>query len=156
MDLLPKEFTHLNPAGRLDKDTEGLVFFTNNGELAFRLTHPRFNIDKTYFVEINGKLKDEDRLRLVKGVILEGRITSPSKIRNVSIKQGTSHFEITIHEGKKRQIRLMLLALGYQVLHLKRISFGALLLGNLPAGKWRHLTGEEISALKNSVGLLAG
>jgi len=153
MDLLPAQFKHLNPVGRLDKDTEGLLLLTNNGDLAFRLTHPRFNIDKTYFVEVKGKLKEEDKLRLMKGVIFEGRRSSPSKIKNVLVSSDKSQFEITIHEGKKRQIRLMLVTLGYQVLYLKRITEGPLSLQNLSAGKWRHLTEEEITKLKSSVGL---
>lgn len=148
MDLLPKEFRHLNPVGRLDKDTEGLLLLTNNGELAFRLSHPKFNIDKTYFAEVNGAFKETDKLRLGKGIVLEGRRSAPCRIRNVKINSQTSQFEITIHEGKKRQIRLVLAALGYPVLYLKRISFGTLSLGSLPLGKWRHLAKEEISALK--------
>lgn len=153
MDLLPQEFSYLNPVGRLDKDTEGLLLLTNDGQLAFMLTHPKFNIDKTYFVEVKNELKDRDKRRLTDGIALEGRRSSPCKIREVKIKSGVSQFEITIHEGKKRQIRLMLAALGYPVVHLKRISIGPLSLINLPLGKWRHLTKEEISALKNSPGL---
>ncbi len=153
MDLLPKEFKHLNPVGRLDKDTEGLLLLTNDGELAFRLTHPKFNIDKTYFAEVKGKLKEEDKLRLMKGIILDGSRTSSCKITNILAKADKSRFEITIHEGKKRQIRLMLASLGYHVLYLKRIVLGPLSLQNLPLGKWRHLTEKEISALKTSVGL---
>jgi len=153
MDLLPTEFKHLNPVGRLDKDTEGLLLLTNNGDLTFRLTHPRFNIDKTYFVEVRGKFKDEDKLRLMKGIIWEGRRSAPCKIKNVLVLPDKSQFEITIHEGKKRQIRLMMATLGYQVLYLKRVSEGPLSLQNLALGKWRHLTNEEIANLKFSVGL---
>lgn len=153
MELVPREFKHLNPVGRLDKDTEGLLLLTNNGELAFRLTHPKFNVDKTYFAELKGQLKETDKLRLAKGIVIEGRITSPSKIRNVSIKPGKSQFEITIHEGRKRQIRLMLASLGYEVMNLKRISLATLFLKDLPLGKWRHLSEKEISDLKSSVGL---
>lgn len=153
MDLLPRELSYLNPVGRLDKDTEGLLLLTNNGELAFRLSHPRFNIDKTYLVEIRGQLKDSDKLHLMKGIILDGKHSAPCKIKNVLVKQDKSQFEITIHEGKKRQIRLMLGFLGYPVLYLKRLSLGPLSLKNLPVGKWRHLTAEEVSSLKSSVGL---
>lgn len=153
MDLLPKEIKHLNPVGRLDKDSEGLLLLTNNGELAFRLTHPSFNVDKTYLAEVKGRLKEEDKHRLMKGIFLQGAKTSPCKIKNVLAKPDKSQFEIIIHEGKKRQIRLMLASLGYQVLYLKRIALAPLSLENLPVGKWRFLKDAEISALKNSVGL---
>lgn len=153
MDLLPKSLRHLNPVGRLDKDTEGLLLLTNNGEFVFRLTHPKFNINKTYFVKIKGQLNEKDKLSLTKGILLEDRPTSPCKIRNVKLKNGITEFEIIIHEGRKRQIRLMLASLGYQVLYLKRTALGPISLKNLPVGNWRYLTEEEISALKSSMGL---
>jgi 23S rRNA pseudouridine2605 synthase len=149
MDLLPKEFSHLYPVGRLDKDTQGLLVLTNNGILANMLMHPKFEVDKVYVVQIGGSLKENDKVRLQQGIILEGRRTSQCRINKVSFNHNKTSFEITLHEGRKRQIRLMLQKLSYPVLDLKRIKEGPLLLGDLPIGKWRRLKEEEIKELKS-------
>ena len=148
LDLLPKEFQHLNPVGRLDKDTEGLLLLTNDGDVAYRLTHPKFNVDKIYVVKIDSQLSAQQKSLLEKGVLLEGHRTSPAKIRNFKNIQGKSEFEITIHEGRKRQIRLMLNAVGHEVVYLQRIAQGPLRLGDLKVGCWRILEGSEIISLK--------
>ncbi len=148
IDLLPVEYRHLVPVGRLDKDTEGLLLLTNDGDLTFQLTHPKFNIDKTYLVRVTGKLKDEDKIKLEKGIMLEGRKTFPAKIAEIKPLQNQTEFMMTIHEGRKRQIRMMLGHLKYPVVYLKRLSQGTLVLGNLPTGHWRLLTADEVNAFK--------
>lgn len=149
MDLLPKELQHVVPVGRLDKDTEGLLLLTNDGDLTFHLTHPQFYVDKTYFVRIGGKLLLEKKFRLENGVEIEGRMTKPAQIRNVQGVKDQTEFLMTIQEGRKRQIRLMMMAVGCAVSYLKRISQGSLQLGDLPLGKWRTLTSSEVQQLKS-------
>lgn len=152
LDLLPENLRNLNPVGRLDKDTEGLLLLTNDGDLAYRLTHPKFNIDKVYFVQISGILQDEQRKRLEQGIKLDGGKTSPARVRNlrVSPSQKTSEFELIIHEGRKRQIRLMVGVLGHRVIYLSRIAQGALTLSGLLPGQWRLLNPQEIQSLLSS------
>jgi 23S rRNA pseudouridine2605 synthase len=157
MDLLPKEFQHLYPVGRLDRESQGLLILTNNGQLANSLMHPRFEVEKVYAAEVKGRLKENDRVRLQQGIILEGplagpnagRRTAPCRIDNIEYKKDTTVFEISVHEGRKRQIRLMLLGQGYPVLFLKRIKEGPLGLGDLPEGKWRRLNEAEIKSLQS-------
>ena len=149
MELLPPEYAHLNPVGRLDKDTEGLLLLTNDGDVAYALTHPKFNVDKKYIVRIGGLLKPAEQKKLEQGVPIEGKVTAPAKIRVLSESDGRNEFEITIHEGRKRQVRLMLEAVGHRVMHLRRVAQGPLVLGGLPVGKWRPLTETEIKKLKD-------
>jgi len=147
-ELLPAEYRHLYPAGRLDKDTEGLLLFTNDGEAAFRLTHPKFNVDKTYFVKIKGSLAPRDKTQLEKGIMVGGKLTAPAKINNLKIEGNFTYFHLTIHEGRKRQIRYMLAKLRYFIVELKRILQGPLKIGDLKVGAWRKLTVQEIAQLK--------
>ena len=153
-DLLPAEFRHLVPVGRLDKDTEGLLLLTNDGDLTYQLTHPRFDIDKMYRVKITGTLESKDREALEKGIILEGRCTAPARIQDVHHVAGATEFTITIHEGRKRQIRLMVAHIGKKVIFLQRIAQGPLRLGELEVGRWRELTDKEIQMLHKIVPLL--
>lgn len=140
MDLLPPGFRHLNPVGRLDKDTTGLLLLTNDGDMINRFTHPRFNIEKIYKVWLDKRLRSYDRERLEKGVVLDGRYTAPCRIR---MKSGNA-LEMTLREGRKRQIRMMFSRIGYSVVRLKRLEEGHLSLGTLPEAMWRPLTREEI------------
>ena len=142
-DLLPSSFQHLSPVGRLDKDTEGLLLFTNDGDTAYGLTHPKFNVDKVYFVEVEGCLNSQNKQKLEKGVIIDKKKTAPAKIKNVRVLSGSTELVITIHEGRKRQVRLMFSSIGHEVKYLKRLSQGPLVLGNLKVGKWRSLTEDE-------------
>lgn len=151
-ELLPKEFNHLYPVGRLDKESEGLLLFTNDGNLAFRLGHPSFKVDKAYFVEIEGCLNPKDVFTLEKGVVVEGKRTAPARVKMVYSNPKASGFNITIHEGRKRQIRLMLDALGYPVRSLKRIQYGPIRLDNLAPGKCRLLDSHETEALFKACG----
>lgn len=148
IDLLPQPLKHLHPVGRLDKDTEGLLLLTNDGELTHRLTHPKFDVDKTYAVRIDGRLTEDQRRRLEKGVVIEDQKTAPAKISHVHGRANGTEFLMAIHEGRKRQIRLMLKSIGHMVTALKRIRQGPLELGSLPVGKFRDLTPDEVKTLK--------
>lgn len=148
LDLLPKNLQHLYPVGRLDKDTEGLLILTNDGDLTLTLTHPRFKVGKTYIVKIDGLLTREQKDCLEKGVMLDGKKTSPAEIFKIKKTRENTAFDMTIHEGRKRQIRRMLEKIGHDVVSLKRISHGALKLGNLKIGTWRYLTEEEVAEIK--------
>jgi len=147
MDCLPSKFRHLNPVGRLDRDTTGLLILTNDGELINTLTHPRFEIEKLYRTLLDKKLKLTDKIEIEKGIVLEGRITLPCKIE---LKKGSS-LEITMREGRKRQIKRMFGKIGYRVVDLKRLKEGSLGLGSLGEGRWRFLTKEEMSNLNSEL-----
>lgn len=147
-DLLPQKYKHLSPAGRLDKDSEGLLLLTNDGDTIYKLTHPKFNVDKTYFVRILGQLSPSDTRRLERGIDIEGKTTTSAQVKILKTVNRQTEFYITIHEGRKRQIRLMLKELGRRVIHLKRISQGPLSLGPLSRGTWRFLNKRELSMLK--------
>lgn len=149
LDLLPKEFRHLHPAGRLDKDTKGLLLLTNDGDLAYRLTHPSFEVNKTYRARLSKPMDDRDIQRLEKGVLLDAKKTAPCKIKKVS----PAEVEMTIHEGRKRQVRRMFALLNYGVLDLIRIKQGSLDLGGLKTGAWRLLAPQEVAQLYKDVGL---
>ncbi|MFC1666271.1 pseudouridine synthase [Candidatus Omnitrophota bacterium] len=147
MDLLPDRFFYLNPVGRLDKDTTGLILLTNDGELINNLTHPRFNVDKTYAATLDKKLLGMDKIKIEKGIDLDGKYTAPCSIMLKSRKS----VEITMREGRKRQIRRMFLNFGYKVVDLKRLKEGFLDLGALAEGKWRFLTKKETDCFLNLI-----
>lgn len=134
--------------GRLDYDSEGLVLLTNDGELAHRLTHPSFEVSKTYYVECSGRLSPQDIARLESGVMLEEGITAPAQVKNVKVKGNRTAFEITIHEGRNRQVRRMVAAVGRDTMLLRRIGEGGVMLGDLPLGSWRKLTDKELTLLE--------
>lgn len=144
MDLLPRCYSHLNPVGRLDRDTTGLILLTNDGGLIDKFTHPRYNVEKVYLVAIDKRLSIRDKARLERGVVLDRRHTAPCRIR---LKDKTK-LEMTLREGRKRQIKRMFSKIAYRVVGLKRIKEGALDLGLLPEGRWRFLTEEEIAELR--------
>lgn len=148
IDLLPEEFRHLNPAGRLDKDTEGLLIFTNDGDALHALTHPKFDVGKVYFVRVRGELDPQAKRSFESGIVLDGKKTSPAQIRQVKYNGKATDFEIVIHEGWNRQIRRMCESAGLPVRYLKRIQHGAIRLGDLPKGKWRRLTKSEVEDLR--------
>jgi len=148
-DLLPKTFKHLMPVGRLDKDTEGLLLFTNDGDLAEHLTHPRFSIKKTYLAKIKGSLEREGRLRLEKGIFVEGRKTAPAHVKLLKLSPRETLCSIEIKEGKKRQIRIMFAKVGHPVIHLKRIAIGPIRSDELQRGQYRFLKAEEVKQLKS-------
>lgn len=135
------------PVGRLDMDSEGLLLFTNDGSFAERLMHPKHEVEKTYAVWVTD-CTSEALERLKRPIELDGyRIRSP-KVRVMGRKQEKAVLEITIHEGRNRQVRRMCAGAGMQVIRLRRIREGTLCLGDLPLGKWRHLTAEELAGLQ--------
>jgi len=152
-NLLPKVRTGLFPVGRLDFDSEGLLLLTNDGELAFRLTHPRFQVRKTYLVKVEGEVDGNKVARLEKGVRLEDGKTAPARIRVLTAGSGSSLLRVEIHEGRKREVRRMFEAVGHRVTMLKRIAFAGLELSPLPSGRWRFLSAKETKALKDKVEL---
>jgi len=153
LDLVSKYKKIVKPVGRLDYDSSGLIILTNDGEFAFRLSHPRYEINKKYLVKCEGSISDEGIKKLESGIKLHDGLTSPASIELVSRNNNYSRFYITIHEGRKRQIRRMCGAIGLKVVALKRISIGNLELGNLKSGRYRLLTEKEIAGLKESVRL---
>ncbi len=134
------------PVGRLDMDSEGLLLFTNDGAFANRAMHPSHEINKTYLVQVKG-YGFEGFQRLREPVTLDGYRISPPKLRLLWTKEDSARFEITIHEGRNRQIRRMCALVGMRVTMLRRIREGELELGNLPVGKWRFLTASEIEKI---------
>ena len=148
LDLLPLNLRHLNPVGRLDKNTEGLLVLTNDGEVAQKMTHPSFHIEKVYFVVVKGVLNEADRTRLEKGVVFDGQRTAPAKIFDVRRAKDETSLHITIHEGRKRQVRRMFDVVGHDVIFLKREKQGPLRLDGLNAGQWRFLTPQEVNIIK--------
>jgi 23S rRNA pseudouridine2605 synthase len=139
LQLVPKD-PPVFPVGRLDKDSEGLLLLTNDGELAYQLTHPKFEVQKEYLVTIDRKINNYDLKKLLNGVELEEGLARADKVQ---IKKG-NEFIIVIHQGWKRQIRRMLAVLHYHVISLTRISENKLKLGTLPVGKFLKLSKEEI------------
>ena len=134
----------LYPVGRLDIDTTGLILLTNQGELAHRLTHPRFEVEKTYRAVVGGpSVRDAELRDLREGVELEEDRTAPARVRRIS----ADTIEIIIHEGRKRQVKRMCEAIGHPVKRLERVGFGPLLLGDLPRGRWRRLSEAEVNEL---------
>lgn len=150
IDLLQDEIkSRIFPVGRLDYDTQGLLLLTNDGDFTYKVTHPKFKVDKTYIATLKGGLTIRGLQMLRRGVVIDGYKTSPAEVEILSAEQGKTMVRITIHEGKNRQVRKMMEAVGSKVTALERISIGKVALGNLPLGRWRYLTSHEINYLKN-------
>jgi len=147
IDILPEKYRHIRlyPVGRLDKDSTGLLLLTNDGELTNRLTHPRFEHEKEYLVSISGKLNTDEKQKLEQGIELEDGLTHPTEIKEVEAP--LFNYSITIHEGRKRQVRRMFESIGHTVQVLKRIRMGNLNLGKLKEGEIRELSVKEVKAL---------
>lgn len=142
----------LFPVGRLDMDSEGLVLMTNDGNLSHRLAHPRYQVERVYTVAVNGAAGDDVVAKLLDGVELED---GPARARDVKLigkYEGGSVLEIVLTEGKKREIRRMLAACGYEVVSLTRLTFGGVGLGDLSQGQWRYLTRDEVRTLRRNAG----
>ena len=135
--------------GRLDYESEGLILLTNDGDMMNALLHPSHEVGKAYLVKVSNTVTEDEVHRLSAGVKLDdGRMTSPAKVRIVSTDAFSTMLMVTIHEGRNRQVRRMIEAIGHQTLMLKRVGFGPIMLGDLPRGQWRHLTAEEVRRLK--------
>ena len=142
---VPERLFHV---GRLDINSEGLILLTNDGERANRMMHPKYRVEKTYYAVCDGKLTAQEIASLTNGVELEDGMTAPAKIRGVrENREGNTSFLIVIHEGRNRQVRRMLEAVGHKTLRLKREKYGPLELGDMKPGEWRYLTEEEIRRL---------
>lgn len=137
------------PVGRLDYDTSGLLILTNDGDAAFKITHPSHEIEKVYVAKVKGTPNDEEMRSFKRGLKIEDYITSPSEIRILNKEGANTIVEITIHEGKNRQVRKMCQAIGHPVITLKRIRVGAIDIGDLKLGQWRYLRENEVDYLKS-------
>jgi pseudouridine synthase len=148
-DLVKDVGEGLYPVGRLDADTEGLLILTNDGDFTLRMTHPRHKVPKTYRVEVRGLVAQETLLLLARGITLEDGLTAPAvtKLIVLNTARQASTVDITIREGRKRQVRRMFDSVGHPVIRLTRAKFGSVSLGKLRPGEWRFLTPEEVESL---------
>jgi 23S rRNA pseudouridine2605 synthase len=144
LDLLPPNLRMLRPVGRLDMYSEGLLLLTNDGDLAQRLTHPSMHLPKRYEIRVRGKISTTHLNNLAHGVELEDGITHAAKVKLIERNNSYSDFEISIIEGRNRQLRRMCSSLGYVVVRLRRLGIGRLQLGLIPLGSWRYLTDDEV------------
>lgn len=150
MDLVSREIhERIFPVGRLDYDTEGLILMTNDGDWANKVTHPRFESSKRYYAVLKGVLSIASLNKIRRGVYIDGKKTSPAQCEIMEIESGMTLVEIVIHEGRNRQVRKMFESVGNPVKALRRVSIGNVELGNLPEGRWRHLTSGEIGYFMN-------
>ena len=147
LDLLPKNLPRLYTVGRLDGDTEGLLLLTNDGTFSLRLTHPRYKMPKTYHAEVAGTLAADQIAQLLRGIRSEGELLRAEKVFAVRPVGEDTELQLVLLEGKKRQVRRMLSAVGCPVRRLVRLSVGKISLGNLKPSQWRYLTNEEVRSL---------
>ncbi len=148
-ELLPEPWRHLYPVGRLDRDSEGLIFVTNDGAFALRVTHPRHAMGKLYVAEVAGRVTGKMMVRLRRGVEHQGEGLKPRAARLVSANQTRSIVELELAEGRNREVRRIFAALGMEVLRLRRERIGPIKLGELPVGKWRMLSETEVNSVLN-------
>lgn len=147
MDCMQEVEERIYPVGRLDYQTSGLLFLTNDGDFAYRLTHPKHEVGKTYILRAEGSLNHRQLQRLRNGVDIGGFRTSPAQIRVLKCNKHSTVLEMTIHEGKNRQIRRMLEAVGSRVIELERVAYGNIVLGHLKPGRFRRLNPSEVAYL---------
>ncbi|HAA24758.1 MAG TPA: pseudouridine synthase [Ruminiclostridium sp.] len=148
MDLVQGINERVYPVGRLDYDTSGLLLLTNDGELAYKMTHPSYEILKVYVATVEGHPSQETIRSLESGIRIDGYVTAPAGVKVIEKYKDRTKLEITIHEGRNRQVRKMCEAAGHPVIMLKRIKLGCLSLNGLKSGQWRFLTQREIKKLK--------
>ncbi len=151
LDLVSDIKERVYPIGRLDYETSGLLLLTNDGDLTYKLTHPKHEVDKTYVARVKGKLTKEEIERFKTGLKIEDYTTAPAKLKVIKYdeQRDTSLLEIKIHEGKNRQVRKMCKAINHPVLRLRRSAMGKIKIGDCEIGKYRYLTEDEIKYLKN-------
>lgn len=152
VDLVPSA-SRLYPVGRLDLDTTGVILLTNDGELAHRLAHPRYQIDKEYRVVVRGRLQETELRQLERGLLLEDGLTAPARVKVLQQSGDLSELALVLHEGRKRQVRRMVEATGHSVLALHRRRVGTVDDRGLAAGRARRLSGQEVSSLRRAVAL---
>lgn len=149
-ELLPRDWGNLYTVGRLDKESEGLIFMTNDGEFSLKLTHPRYGVKKLYRVIVQGRVSAEEMARLVQGVRQGPDRLRATRARVLEANNTRSLVEVELAEGKNREVRRMFEVLGREVDRLQRLQIGTIKLGELPSGKWRTLTEPEIRSLLGS------
>ena len=147
-ELLPPEAGRVYPVGRLDFDSEGLLLLTNDGDMMNRVLHPSREVSKVYLTKVSNEVSEEEIRLLRKGVMIDGKLTSPASERLIRKETFATVLLISIHEGRNRQVRKMIQAIGHQVVSLKRVEFGPVRLGDLPSGQWRRLDEDEVRKLK--------
>lgn len=148
IDLLKGVEERVYPVGRLDYDTSGLLLLTNDGDLAYKLTHPKHEIEKKYIAKVKGIPTEEELMHFRNGLKIEDYITSKAKVKVIHKERGNSTLEVIIHEGKNRQVRKMCSKIGHPVVELKRIEMGEIKLSDVKEGRWRYLTPKEVEYLK--------
>jgi len=148
IDLIAYVDERIFLVGRLDYDTSGLLLLTNDGDFTYRLTHPKHEMKKVYIAEVKGTPTAEDIEAFERGIAIGDYVTAPGRLRVIKEGKASSTVEITIHEGRNRQVRKMCDAIGHPVIRLKRVAIGNLKLGNLREGSWRYLSEEELKELK--------
>lgn len=153
VELLPRLPVRVFPVGRLDGETEGALLFTNDGELANRLMHPRYQVKKIYEVKVKGFVEDKDLEKLEKGIFVDGRKTAPAKAKVIYRNKENSLIHLEVYEGRKHEVRKMFYALGFEVKRLRRVSFGGVTIKGLRRGFWRYLKPEEVERLKKLTNL---
>ncbi len=154
-ELLPSLPFRLFPVGRLDRDSEGALLFTNDGELANRLLHPRYGFKKIYEVKVKGYVTDQQLDRLKQGIFIDGRKATPDKVGLIYRNRQYSYLRLEIHEGRKHEVRKMFYALDLDVKKLRRVAMAGLSIKGLRPGFWRYLKKEEILKLKKQAGLIS-
>ena len=152
-DLLPAKLGRIFPVGRLDLRSEGALLLTNDGELSYRLTHPRFGVRKTYVAKVRGQPDKKALGRLERGVLVEGKKTAAAKVALLTANPKSSRLRVELSEGRKREVREMCRAVGHPVLELRRIAFAGLAVKPLKPGEWRHLEPREVRRLRKMVQL---
>jgi pseudouridine synthase len=153
-ELIPPALGRVFPVGRLDLASEGLLLLTSDGELAYRLSHPRFMVKKVYLAKVRGEPRADALRSLEKGIYVEGKKTAPARVSLFSPGPKSSWLRLELHEGRKHEVRLMCRAVGHDVLELKRVGIAGLTLKNLKPGQWRHLQPWEVRKLKELVHLV--
>lgn len=146
--LVPTKYGRLFPVGRLDINSSGLLLMTDDGDFANLVMHPSSSLGKTYIVTVDGILKSEEKEKLAKGILLEDGMTAPAEVKTISVWPDKSVFEITIHEGRNRQIRRMVEALGHKTYALKRVQVGPIKLGDLPRGAYEEIPLSTVEEMK--------
>lgn len=151
IDLIDNRNRRVYPVGRLDYDSEGLILLTNDGDLAYKLTHPKYDVPKEYRVVVKGIPTKESLDKLRCGIYLEGTKTRPAVIEFIRKYENTSSLRVTLKEGRNRQVRKMFDFIGHPVISLQRVRIANIFLNNMSSGQWRYLNKNEINALKNSI-----
>lgn len=156
LDLLRSCRERVFPVGRLDKDTEGVLLLTNDGDLGYRLAHPKYGVEKVYIATVEGQVRPEATAKIEAGVDIGSGELAVGKAEIVSTSAAKSVVQLILKEGRKREVKRIFEALGYKVIHLKRISFAGISASGLRLGDFRYLNPKEIKTLKKKVGLIAG